>query len=667
MVLDHAGVPLLGGGFIGVDVFFVVSGYLISLLLLREVGQTGRVSLSGFYARRARRILPMATVVLVTVAVSSSLLLSVSRARQVLDDVLASSLFVANVHFSRLGTDYFSQDQASSPVQHYWSLAVEEQFYLVWPLLLMLLVVLGHHRTRRTLGVVVALCAVSLVWSVVQTQHSPTAAYFSSLTRGWELGVGVALALSQHLLSGLTVQVRRVLAAAGLLAVLAAAVTYDHQTPFPGWQALVPVLGTAAVIAAGAAADGVGASRLLTGRPATWLGDRSYSLYLWHWPVLVLGAAALAHPPSALETALLLALAMLLTEVGYRLVEQPFRHGRLRLARGKLALCLWPIAVAVVVLTSTGVARQAEVAMTSRITAAERYYADLESSGSPLAETPPTIAGMVAQSVALAEADAPPPFPLVNLEGLREDLWMRDFECYADYSASRAKICPLGDTASSVTVVAYGDSHMGMWLPSLDRIGQEQGFRVVPLVKWACVGYDVPVWEIGRREPYESCTRFRDWALDQIRTLHPDAIVLADRGLPFNVAAPESEQPDVWAAGVASTLTTMKELAPEVRVIGDVFRIGSDPETCLTEADSTMASCTFEGEARTRLANRLTERAAQAVDVPYVDVEPFTCTTDGRCPVVVDRTVTYRDRDHITRTWGLRIAEELGELLDLPV
>src|SRR3954469_13169437 len=165
VVLDHAGVPFLHGGYIGCDVFFVVSGYLISSLLLREARLTGRVSLMGFYARRARRILPAATVVLVAVTVYSGLVLSLERARQVVEDVVWSALFLANVHFSRLGTDYFSQDRPPSPVQHYWSLSVEEQFYLVWPLLLAVLVAAGIHH-RRTALTVAGLCGASLLWSV---------------------------------------------------------------------------------------------------------------------------------------------------------------------------------------------------------------------------------------------------------------------------------------------------------------------------------------------------------------------------------------------------------------------------------------------------------------------------------------------------------------------
>ena len=254
VILDHAAVPWLRGGFVGVDVFFVVSGFLISSLLLHEVTDTGRLRIGHFYARRARRILPAATVVLVVTSVFAAVELSTTKVTEIAQDVRWAAFFAANVHFARLDTDYFEQDRAVSPVQHFWSLAVEEQFYLVWPVLL--LVVAGVAvRGRLTVITVLVSSAwlLSLTWSVVVTPRSPTASYFSSTTRAWELATGALLALAGHLLPHMPRLARHALSIVGLVGLTVAAVSYDSSTPFPGWRALLPVLGTASLLAAGAA------------------------------------------------------------------------------------------------------------------------------------------------------------------------------------------------------------------------------------------------------------------------------------------------------------------------------------------------------------------------------------------------------------------------------
>ncbi|HKE68132.1 MAG TPA: acyltransferase, partial [Nocardioidaceae bacterium] len=292
VVLAHAGVPGFAGGYIGVDVFFVVSGYLITSILLHEATEHGSVSLAGFYAKRARRILPAATVTLTVTAVAAIVLLPYVRAQKVLGDVAWSAFFAANLRFGQQETDYFSRGQPPSPLQHVWSLAVEEQFYLVWPTLLVLVLVIGARRraanVRRRLlwlGLVAAgLTAASFAWSVQTTPTDPTGAYFSTATRGWELGAGALLALagrSLPLLGGMT---RAVLAALGLTSIAVAAATFTDHTPVPGYHMALPVVGTAALLAAGSGIpdrSGPLVVRLFGRQPLRWIGDVSYGFYLW--------------------------------------------------------------------------------------------------------------------------------------------------------------------------------------------------------------------------------------------------------------------------------------------------------------------------------------------------------------------------------------------------
>ena len=200
VIASHAGVPFLPGGFVGVDVFFVISGFLISQLLFREVEKSGRVSIPGFYARRARRILPAATLVTVATIVASAIWLSAIDLLEVVKDALWAVFFAANIHFAAVGTDYFAAEEPPSPLQHYWSLSVEEQFYLVWPALLLVLVLVARRRAaalpqRLVFGVLLVVTVASFVWSVVSTSSDPLAAYFSTPARAFELGLGALTAL----------------------------------------------------------------------------------------------------------------------------------------------------------------------------------------------------------------------------------------------------------------------------------------------------------------------------------------------------------------------------------------------------------------------------------------------------------------------------------------
>ena len=666
VVLDHAGVPFMAGGFIGVDVFFVVSGFLITQLLIREASRTGSVSLARFYARRARRILPVSTLVLLVTSVVAALTLSASRAKEVVEDVLWSSAFAANIQFAQLGTDYFSQDRALSPVQHYWSLAVEEQFYLVLPLLFGVLVLWGRRRLdagksfpgRRVVGGFVGvLTLASLVWSVVATPMSPTSAYFSSLTRGWELGAGVLLALALPVAVRLSHRRRVALSTVGLLAILVAAVAFHDGTAFPGYAALLPVLGTLAVLAAGAGQDGQGLARVLTWRPVTWIGDLSYSIYLWHWPALVLCVPLLTgDDPVWLEKAVVLGGVLAVSMVSYHLVEQPFRHGRVPGTRARMALVLWPASVGAVVLATVWVSHYQAQQTEQRAIEAQQYYGE-ETAGS--ADTAPLGSVRVEESVALADEGAPIHFPLTNLEDLEDDHWAEAYPCYAAFRDTTAPFCELGDVESDRTVVAFGDSHTGMWLPTLDAIGSSDGFRVVPFVKWACASIDVPT--PTARGSVETCSAFRAWATEQIRELEPEAILLSNRVLPPNLEADEDDMIQVWQDGIRSTVATLSEIAP-TSVFSDVPRLEVDPGDCVSAPDSTMETCTVVPSAKSIQGIIATRSAAEEVGAPVVNVATMTCF-EQRCPLVVDQTVTYRDEDHISMTWATELTEELRQRL----
>lgn len=322
------------GGFVGVDIFFVISGFLITGLLLREQERTGTISFWGFYRRRIKRILPVATLVVIVTVAASFLLLSRVRATNAFWDGVWASFFSANWHYAADGTDYFQPDVAVSPLQHYWSLSVEEQFYFVWPWLMLLLFWLSgknrggsSSRTARAVQLaILALIVGSFAWSMWESANSPTWAYFSTFSRAWELGIGAAIAVFAKVFTRIPDALRPMLGWAGLVGIAVSFVVVTSEQSFPAPWALLPVLATALVIIAGTG----GTQRFLwplTNPVSTYVGDVSYSLYLWHWPVIILLAGFL--PLDTVQNqAIAIAIIIGCSIASYHFVENPIRNSR---------------------------------------------------------------------------------------------------------------------------------------------------------------------------------------------------------------------------------------------------------------------------------------------------------------------------------------------------
>lgn len=329
VVIAHAGSAVLKGGFVGVDVFFVLSGFLITSLLLKEYDLAGRVSLAAFYGRRVRRLLPASTLVLVATLLLSARYLGPNRSIHVAGDAQWSTLFASNWRFIQEGTDYLRSRLAPSPLQHFWSLAVEEQFYAVWPVSIALVALVGKGvPLRQKLGFVLCIVIVaSLSWSIYQTPRNGTVAYFSPLTRAWELAIGALIAVVNiPILLRLPRRIGQVISPLGLVCILASGLLFDTETQFPGYIVALPVVGTALLIAGGTIAPRAGAEVLLKWRPLQWLGKLSYSLYLWHWPVLTVAQQYAVRRLFPAEATLLCLLSLALSAATYWFVENPVRN-----------------------------------------------------------------------------------------------------------------------------------------------------------------------------------------------------------------------------------------------------------------------------------------------------------------------------------------------------
>jgi peptidoglycan/LPS O-acetylase OafA/YrhL len=622
VVLGHVG--LVPGGYVGVDVFFVLSGFLITSLLLREVATSGRISIRRFYARRALRLLPASTVVLLGTLIAAHVWLSPLLAGRSAADAAAAAGYVANLVFAQRGTDYLASDAAPSAFQHFWSLAVEEQFYLVWPLLIIAL----RGRRARLRYVLGSLAAVSLLLSSTETHRSAPWAYFGTHTRVWELAVGALLALFPHF-------ARPIVGWAGLTAILVAALRYDAHTAYPGLYALLPVLGAAAVVAGG--------NRVLGAVPLTAVGRLSYGWYLWHWPVLIIGTVALGIAGTTAQKLALALAALGLAWLSMHLVENPIRYSRVLRSRPRYGLALGAALCTGVVLASLG-SYAARPAISQGAAAGElRLSPDRPDqlaaairAGAALTELPANLR----PSLAAAAADS----PRVYADG-----------CHAKPPTVRpASPCAYGDLGADRTVVLFGDSHAAQWFPALVRIALDRHWRLVSLTKSGCTAADATIWNDVLQRAYTECDAWRRTAIARIDGLRP-ALIVVSSTYAYRLTDPHA----TWQAAWARTFAALSP-AP-VAVLSDTPTMNVQVPECLSQ--HSLSACNREvaatmGQAQRRIL------AGFGGQVTVIDPVPWLCSTV--CPTVLGNLLVYRDSAHLTAAMAEALAPLLAARLPLP-
>ena len=678
VVVAHSGLPLLPGGYVGVDVFFVISGFLISGLLFREVERSGSLSISGFYARRARRILPAATVVTIATLIASMIWLSVVDALDVMTDAVWATFFAANVHFAAVGTDYFAAEQGPSPLQHYWSLSVEEQFYLLWPLLLVGCLWWGRRKgvglPRRTvLTVLLVAGTVSFGYGVWLTQHHAVASYFSSPARAWELGLGALAALvGTRVADRLPGAARGALAAVGLGLIAFACVTFDAHTPFPGYAALVPVVGSALVLVAGAAGQGrqPWPVRALSIRPMRLVGDWSYSIYLWHWPLLVIAERHLGRDLSTRGTLVALVLILALSGLTYRFVETPFRTTR-RLPSWR-ALVLYPASAVVVVALAVGGNtwgqwRLGEFGSHPAVSLADFGVPD---ESSYQLDQDPTVALVQASVLAARNHMAVPSDLAPAIADLRDDL--PDVgEC--DYEQDVRTLCPVRPANATRTLALFGNSHARMWIPAFTEIANDLGYRAYFFVKPNCSPALVSVGDLVDGSRWDACADFKTWALDQIDQLQPDLVVVSTsppNPTLYDEAGARIEGADAEESalrqGFVDVFHRLHAASGRALLIRDVPKSKTEtlPDSCLSVGHPDLGTCMFTPLASSTRSADISVEAAEATGTEVLDPTPWVCWQD-QCPIVVGNVITYRDRGHLTTVYARSLADELVEALDL--
>jgi peptidoglycan/LPS O-acetylase OafA/YrhL len=679
----HAGVP---GGYVGVDVFFVISGFLITRQLARELRANGRISFAGFYARRARRILPAATVTTIVTVIAAGILLSPLPAIRVFSDARSAAVFGANIHFAARDANYFNDSLPPSPLQHYWSLSVEEQFYVVWPLLLVLssLAWLGgarrlggreherlrthdrakpHKRRPRPGVIIVVLCllgAASFLASLVQTPESPSWAYYSIFTRAWELAAGALVALSAPLARRLDGRLAIPLTWIGVGLIACAAMTFNGSTPYPGAAALLPVGGAVAIIGAGAAATRRwGAEALLGVAPAQRVGSWSYSWYLWHWPILILAPGLLGHPLSELEALIMVVISLIVAVVCFFLIERPIRRVQLIVRRPALGLAagaalvgttLGAIALSGPVFASLSLGPPAaSPALTAhRTLTASQLAADLRNGVGtkrvPSNLTPPLTEASKAVSLIVSNG------------------------CSLQDAGTRSKPCIYGDTASHTSVVMFGDSHAAAWFPALNLISKQEHWRLVVLTKAGCPPAAVALRR--HNAPYRNCTAWRRNSEHQIAAMDP-ALVVITTSRYLGGAKPLSGVPtgygNTWENGMAATFRVLHRSAHRVLFISDGPRLSQSAPDCVSGHLSDVRPCTTPRRVADYYPKARTEDLALARRYHIDSIEPTSWfCTPTRCPVIVGNILLYRDDAHMVPAWSRFIAPVLAHSM-LPI
>lgn len=663
VLLNHLWPVRLSGGYVGVDVFFVISGYLITAHLLREVSSTGHIALPRFYARRVRRLLPAAFMVLTVSAVAAFVLLPYPRWERTGSEILASATYAENWFLSVMSVNYSAINDLASPVQHYWSLSVEEQFYLVWPLLLTGAWWLARRRAvspRRTAAIALgALVVVSLLLSAVTTVITPSAAYFVTYTRAWEFGVGGLIALLPNVVP------RRgaaeVLSLGGFAAIAVAAVLYGLTTPFPGVTALLPVLGTAAVIIAGASGDRLLHTSVTSWRPVQWMGDVSYSLYLWHWPLVVLVPFLFSHTMTTTMKLGIVIVALVLSDLTRRFVEVPGQRWSFLKTSTKRTFAAMLIAMLAIAAVSIGliVAGHSRtqgdlpsLTMTTQACVGPQALAQGASCTEPFGEVRNAVMG------SLNEYFYTPPGCAAVPKLLRFGDSTATVNC--DFSGGRAE-------AKRIWLV--GDSHAEQWKGPILDLAREQGWNVTTSFGGGCPVIDAPFVGFRTTASPADQERCRAWSAavqQEITRQVPDLVFTSSAGRVQLVDDGTGRpQQDEFIDGLVRTWTRWADAGSTVIALGGVPFNGEvrDPNCLLLNQSDPVACAVAESAANPPDPYLLAAEKLGNEKVHAFDASRYFCA-EGLCYAAVGGIPVYYDADHLNLDYVRRLAPALSAVVD---
>ena len=587
----------LDGGYIGVDIFYVISGFLITGILVRELDTKNSISLLSFYARRTKRLLPASFLVIFVTGIAGYILLPASMREAFGRDLIAASTYISNFFFALWENDYQNLNSTPSPFIHFWSLAVEEQFYLFWPFFILLLFRLG--KRRGVLYGIVATLIGSFLFSLYLTERAPIWAFYILPTRAWELAAGALLVFLPELK-----KMRPVIALSSLVVILTVTKIFDEATPFPGTAALAPVIATVLLLASRSNWPPT-LNVVAKSRATQWLGAISYPLYLWHWPVLVIPAIYLGEELNTLQVIALLSLTVALAGLTHKFVEEPLRDAKIQ-QRSVFKAAALATSVSVIIGGLTFVQHSNTITVQVGIEAAD---------------------GVVELSLDEVRSK-----PLVNDDG-----------CHIHVRETVSPRCEYGDTSSERTIVLYGDSHAAQWFPALDLIGQRKGIKIVSLTKSACPSAEV-IKELSSQYVIEDCQAFRDSSVARINKIKPLAVILTGMQ-PFTAPYSDESAKSWWLAGEKVLFNRIKGATQYPIYITDTPLPRVDIPDCLVagRGDACDTARPIDAEVATGLI--------------AINPTPWLCA--DKCPAVVDGIIAYRDQSHLTVAMSKHLSSKL--------
>jgi len=597
VIIYHA--DFIPGGFIGVDIFYVISGYLITNLITQEISNTGTLNLRNFYHRRIKRLLPASALVLLVTAVICYILLPPMDRYQLGKDVIAVSLLLSNYAFAIWENDYQNLGQAASPFIHYWSLAVEEQFYLIWPLFILVFAKFGIKVVKIAVSFVFV---ISLVFSIIQTPNSPILSFYSLHTRAWELAAGALIVFipKNHQLASKVLY--KICAITGALLIAWAAYQLSSESRFPGYLAIIPVLGSFLLIAS--IRDWpVIFKKLFNNKVMQHLGAISYPLYLWHWPALAIPALVLEQPNGSGEKFAAIAATIFLAEVTHRYVEQPFRYSKISVLKTFSLLASTTTCLIII--------------------------------GTLTLNTHSTNISIKEKNLNL-ELTKVTSLPIIHNDG-----------CHVNWDREISDQCLYGNISSAKTIVLFGDSHAAQWFDAVEEIANRQGYRLVSLTKSACSALKLPISNRGSYNEDE-CRKWQANSIERVKDLKPEILIISAFSH-YNLNLKDKPKDYYYLATQQELHQQLQSYVNKMVYLSDTPKPVKNIPRCLSH--NSLESC-----------NQI-NRSPNMVYEKLIKIDPYPWFCDESCTAVKDGSILYRDASHISRAAAKSATDDLEKAL----
>lgn len=630
VVAAHARIPFLDGGFVGVDIFFVLSGFLITGLLVREIEATGKLKFVAFYARRFKRLLPGLMLMLLMSSIAAAIVFAPAEQFAQIQTAQAAALWLSNFYFIIASFGYFDSGAENNLFLHTWSLGVEEQFYLLWPCLVLALMSVGSKegsdKKQQLQNGFVVIFSIGLLASIAMSTFNPLWGFYSMPSRAWQFALGAIVYLRTQMNANVdsqgVIQRKRfyqnsyALAGwTGLLLIIGSVLFIDANMVYPGAFALAPSVGTALLLFAGSTVATPMVSKILSAKPARAVGRISYSWYLWHWPVLVIGNVLFQNDSIIVQLALV-AVSLVIASIAFYTVEMPVRNSRPISMRPKITV----ISAIILMLAGTLVG--------SKWKSSAEVWAALPSQA-------------IYQQI---RTSLPAPYAMGC------DQWV---------SSAEVRVCSFGDSAAEKTAVLFGDSVGMQWFSAFANNFASDGWRLLVLTKSACPMVDKPIFYARIGGQYLVCEIWRNAAIEYLAELKPQLIFMGSTAT-YGFSAEE------WQTGTESILRSLSAAADEIFIIRGTPRLAFDGPGCLSRHDwqpqflSNLSDCT-SGEnldPDLQVLAALQKAAASFPNVRILDLNPMICP-GGICNAHDGSNFVFRDSQHVSDNFVKSVSQDV--------